>query len=85
VSKARTAKIFPNAVNIATKSGKAYFFASLISRDTTHNLLSEVLGRCRQTQQDGLTPSTDILVDGGDPAAQVRFCFVWEKCDAFHK
>lgn len=42
ISKASTVKLFPNAIQIITKSGLKYFFTSFVSRDRAYRLITKL-------------------------------------------
>lgn len=73
VSKAKTAKIIPNAVKIKTE-GKYYLFGSLISRDNTYRLLVNVTSRARGVGDNGVAKHDFTGGPYGNVSRTLRDC-----------
>ncbi|XP_049765132.1 GRAM domain-containing protein 2A-like isoform X2 [Schistocerca cancellata] len=69
ISKEKTAYIIPNAVGVSTAEGK-HVFGSLLSRDSTHRLMTQVWKAAQQPDPQGnLIPIEQVMKDEVDSAS----------------
>ncbi|XP_049937850.1 GRAM domain-containing protein 2B-like isoform X1 [Schistocerca serialis cubense] len=69
ISKEKTAYIIPNAVGVSTAEGK-HVFGSLLSRDSTHRLMTQVWKAAQQPDPQGnLLPIEQVMKDEVDSAS----------------